>query len=541
MNRRVFLALIAIFLILSLVGCVSITPSDGDTSGTTAPMKATEPPIEESTTVPAPPPTDGVNLDLQSFALGVYEVYALTATVLPEPQPVVWGSEDESIATVDQNGTVKGVSPGETRIYAMLENTPESRSYCRVEVTAGTAATGNKSMLLNGSTYDISSRYTSNFGSDEVSYISLSYYRATKDYNADLGVFYAYSTLTDTPDLSLPGAIYNTERMTGIVSLTIEYQSAGDVKISFGDGRDYNEIYRLPAQSAYGTQTLNLRTTANYFMVEATTSALYINSIKIEYGAACTETASTAKTSDLRILPTVYQGELISGVSSVTVPDEITIENGSYTVKSYKTYTYYSYEYIVANKTQLNLSEIAITDPVDIANYYIAFEEIPPNFGYSGKSKKPDASIDFCATVDQVEALFGENAREISKYTRDSGYAVGLPYNPHGSGSNPYYYEFDVDLDGTYTTSNRGVGRVVMWVDGWSCYETDAPVATVTYDHYETFAQYLGYSEFGTPFDTNGSIGRTACALGITVTLTPAGSVEYTLLVLYFEELKIKL
>lgn len=62
---------------------------------------------------------------------------------------------------------------------------------------------------------------------------------------------------------------------------------------------------------------------------------------------------------------------------------------------------------------------------------------------------------------------------------------------PYNYGSNFIYYECDIDLDGTYNKSNRGVCKVVVWFNGFSADGYDeSPVAVYTDDHYATFQEY---------------------------------------------------
>jgi hypothetical protein len=187
---------------------------------------------------------------------------------------------------------------------------------------------------------------------------------------------------------------------------------------------------------------------------------------------------------------------LADGVSSVSVPNDISIVDDTYVINSYKTYTYYSYDYVSANQESLNLASIAMTDPVDVSNYYIAFHAIPANFGAGNTMSET------CASLTQANALFGDDARSIKEYTQTDGYASAVSWNPAQGSSYPLYYEFDIALDSSYTTSNRGVGRVVMWVYGWSCYSDNTPVSVYTDDHYATFGEYLNYGCFGTRFDS---------------------------------------
>ena len=75
----------------------------------------------------APVPVESVSLDKNALAivLGIDETKTLTATVYPETatdKTVKWESADPETASVDENGVVKGLSAGETVIFAITED-----------------------------------------------------------------------------------------------------------------------------------------------------------------------------------------------------------------------------------------------------------------------------------------------------------------------------------------------------------------------------------------------------------------------------------
>ena len=89
-------------LLLIIVGCNNPTGGGGGGS---------EPAGDGDNTVAV----TGVSLDPESATVAVGDQVTLSATVEPEnatESTVSWSSDDESIATVDDNGTVTGVSPG---------------------------------------------------------------------------------------------------------------------------------------------------------------------------------------------------------------------------------------------------------------------------------------------------------------------------------------------------------------------------------------------------------------------------------------------
>ncbi|MFA1737672.1 Ig-like domain-containing protein [Lysinibacillus fusiformis] len=64
-----------------------------------------------------------ISLDKNNLELLEGSSEKLTATVTPDSANVIWTSDDESIATVDQNGTVTAISEGQAIITATIENT----------------------------------------------------------------------------------------------------------------------------------------------------------------------------------------------------------------------------------------------------------------------------------------------------------------------------------------------------------------------------------------------------------------------------------
>ncbi|MBQ6019596.1 MAG: Ig-like domain-containing protein [Clostridia bacterium] len=88
-------------------------------------------------------PAKRLGLNKYRLTLAAGDSGALKATVyaheyLPQKasvQTVTWYSADESVATVDRDGTVRAVSPGETVIYALSDD-GFFKASCKTEVTA---------------------------------------------------------------------------------------------------------------------------------------------------------------------------------------------------------------------------------------------------------------------------------------------------------------------------------------------------------------------------------------------------------------------
>lgn len=86
----------------------------------------------------APVSTKGVKLNRTSLTVAAGKSVALIAAVYPtnaSDKTVIWSSQNSSIAAVNQNGVVTGVSKGTTTIYCKTRNGGHLAS-CKVTVTA---------------------------------------------------------------------------------------------------------------------------------------------------------------------------------------------------------------------------------------------------------------------------------------------------------------------------------------------------------------------------------------------------------------------
>lgn len=81
-------------------------------------------------------PVESMKMSKKKIDIGVGDTFTLTAKVSPKKatiQTVKWYSEDENIATVDENGVVTAVSKGEVIVYALSDD-GFYRSTCEVTV-----------------------------------------------------------------------------------------------------------------------------------------------------------------------------------------------------------------------------------------------------------------------------------------------------------------------------------------------------------------------------------------------------------------------
>ena len=83
-------------------------------------------------------PVEGIKVDTKEMTLAKGQSEALTATFSPAEATITtlyWFTSDESIATVDENGTVTAVGAGETTVYCVTLD-GNYKSVCTVTVTA---------------------------------------------------------------------------------------------------------------------------------------------------------------------------------------------------------------------------------------------------------------------------------------------------------------------------------------------------------------------------------------------------------------------
>lgn len=351
-------------------------------------------------------------------------------------------------------------------------------SYEGVEPTSLESLTINSDNFYNYGNYD-----TGNYGSKAVASWNFEYYRIYTSY----GYCFAIKPNFSEGDGTLPGAFLNTSSRGKIWSISITYAIDGFFQLSFGNTAERTRTFDV--QGTSGEQTITLLTgNSRFFMISTASVALYISSITINYVSdeyVMLENMES-NTYNYRISPTTFVGDLVDGESQITVPTSIQVSGNAYTVLSTKTYTYYSFSYALANSDEAD--DIALTTKEDVANYYLAFHAFPANYATSENKNN-------------VKAIFGSNTRLVQTFDRMDGYALAVPFN----GDPPTYHELDIGIPGAnYNVSGgRGVGRLVVWDDGFDPYGSDV-VAVYTDDHYYTFQEYLNYGSFGDRFNAEG-------------------------------------
>lgn len=333
---------------------------------------------------------------------------------------------------------------------------------------------------------------TGNYGSKSSNGNTFTYYRTT---SLSGGVANLLPATCDYGD-PMGGSIANTTPIQGINSITIKYSNtsksgATTGKLSYGDSNTLDGSFAIPYSTSENTVTFNIADGANFIKIESGNTKLALKEFTVHYtnSGSSSYTPISAYTNNYRINPNKYTGTLVAGSSSVTVPVSVSYSGNRYTVLQSKTYTYYTLDYVESHPSVA--SAAAMTNPVDVANYFSIFGEIPANYGGSKSGMN---------SVSNVKSVFGSDTRQVSYYSRTDGYATAVPNINASQG----YYEFDIDVDGNYSTSSRGVGRVVAWIKGInnSSYGNgDYRVCHFTDDHYATFQEFNNLGQFLPKFD----------------------------------------
>jgi hypothetical protein len=297
---------------------------------------------------------------------------------------------------------------------------------------------------------------------------------------------------------SFGGAFYNTSPIYGIKNISVSYRTflnqKDALKISYGaNGYTKSQIF----DSSSSEETISIDCAANYYKIEnLLTSDLYITEIKFTYNN------KEVKDEDNNILNSgdnmlrnnvsfnIDYDNLKTG-DTYKLPYKSEIVDGKLNVIEEHKYTYYDPLDLIKYETKEEKYNAAkpyiLTDPTDVANYYMLFHTWPINYG-----TKDDL---------QMNMIFTSEYRCVSTYIRDDGYATSVPYRLHQGTSKPYYHELDIALN-AYSSQSRGTGRLVVWTDGFKDQSyNQIPVIVYTDDHYATFQEYLNNGTYSNGFD----------------------------------------
>ncbi|MCF0117361.1 MAG: hypothetical protein HUJ61_04845 [Bacilli bacterium] len=302
-------------------------------------------------------------------------------------------------------------------------------------------------------------------------------------------------------DGGMNSCIANVDYIPGIQRIDITYKTGnGNEKpyISYGANAtclSSKEIPLTASDMTYSVYTGHV----NYFKLFGSKDCTtYIQKIEIYYDDVLEPGYNDLGKSgdDLYRFPvTTYSGSKTPGSSFVDIPTKVIYENGNALVQETKRYTYYTINYLKSHASEVQ--NALMTDPVDICNYVLAFKEAPANFcKYNSKANQKTAnSLSTVETVFDTDDILGVS----QEYTRTNGYMNSVPYK-----SSPSYYEYDIKQLSEYSTTNRGVGRVVVLETGFNSAATDYGndwVCLYTDDHYATFQEYYNNGTFSHRFN----------------------------------------
>ncbi len=318
-----------------------------------------------------------------------------------------------------------------------------------------------------------------------------------------------FTSILATPDYlgtEQPSCVYNLEAIKGIEKIEISYSSLSSFYLLYSNDKSY--LNRLDITGSNNNIiTLELDTISSYFKICSTTSQVTLNYVTVYYN----DSTKVSSTDDLTYfsnkinLDDFYKeyDDLEDGLTR-KIPSNIIInDNKTYTVSEYKEYTYHTLSYLETHTEEAN--SLALTNPVDVSNYYMLFHTWPLNY-----FEKDELSYG-------AKFFTSDTLRRVSEYSRIDGYATSVPYRNEPNKNTPIYYELDFDASGYYTTTNRGTGRLVVWHYGFlsSSYDQN-PVIVYTDDHYATFKEYTNYGLFSQNFNAeNHSTGYKHTSLNV--------------------------
>ena len=334
--------------------------------------------------------------------------------------------------------------------------------------------------------------YYDNWGNVNIDNTKYGYYRANYS-DGLISLNYLSSPYKD----ALGGMFYNVTPIYGIRNVEIVYKTnkcTNNPLFKFGvNALVENEINLPISNDEYNVYNFEI-SDSNFFKICTMDNVLDIKSITINYSnikANYSNNYLSSGDGDFRLNPVVYEGDLVDGKSYVNVPINVIKEGNNYKIIETKKYVYYSYNYISRNKSLA--SEASLTSPLDVSNYFIAFKTYPCNYVLS-------------KNYNTAYKIFGDLTRCVSIYSREDGYATSVPYQENYSTGEVKYYECDIALDANYKSSNRGVGRLVVWFYGFAKNKgaigyDDSIVTTYTDDHYQSFSEYLNTGKFSKNFN----------------------------------------
>ncbi|MCR5786128.1 MAG: hypothetical protein K6G28_00280, partial [Acholeplasmatales bacterium] len=227
---------------------------------------------------------------------------------------------------------------------------------------------------------------------------------------------------------------------------------------------------------------------SNYIKFSAPDSNVIIKEIVITYNSKASPKEEKLTYDGYRLKLNYTEFDNLVDGETREIPTKVNFNGSNYTVLETKKFTYYSREYLINHYANSMADELAITDPLEVASYYMLFHDFPLNYGYQ-------------FDLIDMDLYFKEkNLRRVQKFSRTDGYAKAIPYKKN---QDLTYLELDFAESDSYSyNAQRGTGRIVVWENGFdgSGYDNE-PVCLYTDDHYASFAEFTNCYSWNTSFD----------------------------------------
>ena len=254
-----------------------------------------------------PNPTTGISIEESDLELFVDQEYTLTANKTPadSDDDIEWSSDDPSVATVDSNGKVTGISSGTATITATSGSFSDT---CEVTVSEPIGIQDNLNLYESYFKLSFSYRNSNDFVSDNLTAEKLKLttgYNDFSDVSDEAGAIYAGNAMKNSANHI---QLKSNDSISGIVTT----QSAGyvkKIKITWDTSTTANRTVDIYGKNSAYTTAADLYSNATkgtkigslvyggeseliitgeyeYFGLRSNTGALYIENIEIVWSAS---------------------------------------------------------------------------------------------------------------------------------------------------------------------------------------------------------------------------------------------------------------
>lgn len=332
------------------------------------------------------------------------------------------------------------------------------------------------SLLLDKSVYTKGGYTDGNYGNSN----HMEYYRTYATRNS-----YTKLLKKNQNDIN-DSAVYNMPYFSKIYSVIITYQTDSFLNFSYSNDKSYDNNVILPKTN--GFETYSIKFNPSNFIRFSSSEDVVIEKIVIYYDSKEKPSYDKVSYDGFRIKLNYNEFDNLKDGLVRTIPTKISFDGSNYNVLETKDFKYYSRNYLSDNFNINNKADkLALTDPLDVASYYMLFHDFPLNYGYT-------------SDLLDLDDYFSESLlRKVQSFSRTDGYATSVPYKKD---CNVEYLELDFAKNEKYTTSQRGTGRIVVFINGFEGKTySDEPVCLYTDDHYATFSEFTNAYSFNKAFD----------------------------------------